>query len=56
MFGGMSCKLDKIEITKEKKEVVKKEIHFTTNVSTEHRLEIDVETTAGSIEVGHPNY
>jgi DUF4097 and DUF4098 domain-containing protein YvlB len=56
MFGGMSCKLDKIEITKEKKEVVKKEIHFTTNVSSEHRLEIDVETTAGSIEVGHPNY
>ncbi|OZM56533.1 hypothetical protein CIB95_12235 [Lottiidibacillus patelloidae] len=55
MFGGMSCKLDKMEIIKEKKEVVKKEIHFTTKDVTEHRLTIDVETTAGSIEVVHPN-
>lgn len=50
-LGGFQCELNKLQILKEKKEVVQKEMKFFSNEGNEHKLMLEAESMTGSIHL-----
>jgi len=49
--GGFSCDLTGFEVVENKKEFIQKTLRFTANQQGTHRLKLEAETNAGSIEL-----